>query len=111
MSHIMERLAYRKERAATIRADEHEGIRTISWVDKGTVIHQVSEKLLKEDAALLLIGRWHKLEYRPDYRSYWMTRDVWFWWLVTAAWRLSLALHYWWLGLTYGIRALRGQRP
>lgn len=107
--HIMETIALRRERRAVQRVEEREGIREISWVHKGSVIQQVTDRLLRRDEALLSIGRWQKLERRPGFRTTWMVRDVWFLGVVVALWRISVAGHYLRIGASASIRALLGR--
>lgn len=107
--HPMERLAYRRLWAAVTQVNESEGLMETSFVDKGSLIQLVADRLVEEDRSLLFKGRWYPVERKPENAATWMIRDGWFQRPLIVLWRLSLALSYLWLGIRYAFRALLGE--
>ena len=108
--HVMERFAYWRFRPMATQIKESEGIREISFLDRGSFIQRVTDRLLALDESLLIKGRWRVLEYHVLDREYWMVRDGWFQLPCMLLWRLSLASCYLWLGIRCAGEVLRGGR-
>ena len=107
--HLMARLVQYRIRVAVAQVKELDDVLEISWVDKGTLIQEVSSEVLELDTSPLIKGRWRPLERNIERRTTWMVRDGWFQVPIIALWRLSLAVFYFWMGVRYAFAALRGR--